>query len=105
MASSYNPAAPGLVPRFARLFLACSDLITTYSAPVPDLLNSLFRARSGPQPAGCQASNAMRSQDFLDRSADSGQKNSLLAGKPDCRQRTESEMILGRIGGGRRESL
>ncbi len=28
-AAPCNPTAPGLAPRFARLFFACSDLITT----------------------------------------------------------------------------
>ncbi len=38
----------------------------------------------------------MTLQGFLERSADRGEKNSLLAGKQDRPRRTESEMILSR---------
>ena len=79
-AAPYNPAAPDLTPRFRRPVLACSDLINACSAPVSDLLSRLFRARSGPQPAGCKTSNAMTLQGFPERMATAARKNALLAG-------------------------
>jgi hypothetical protein len=57
-----------------------------------------------PQPVDCNAGNAMTFHDFPEKNADRGAKNSLLAGKPDCRRRIESEVILARFGGALNES-
>ncbi len=77
----YNPAVPGLAPHCRRLFFACSDLIRACYLPVPGLLTCLFRALCGPQPYGCKGCNALTLQGFLERSADCGEKNRLLAGE------------------------
>ncbi len=98
LAAPYNPAAPNLAPRYRPPVLACSDLITTCSAPVPGLLSCLLRARFGPQPVGCKSGNVMTLQGFMERSAERGAKNTLLAGKPDRRRRTEDAMIFAQNG-------
>ena len=68
----YNPAAPGLALTFRPPVLACSDLISACSAPVPDLLSRVFRACSGSQAVGCKSGNAMTLHQFLERSGDRG---------------------------------
>ncbi len=67
-----QPSAPGLAPRFRP---PDNSLIRSEIAcyfPVLAVGNSLFRARSSPQPDGCNASNAMILQCFLDESGDCG---------------------------------
>ncbi len=89
-APSCNPAARGLAPSFRRLFFACSDLISACSAPVPDLLSSLFRARSSAQPSGCSRGKALTSHCFLEQSADRGAKKRPASRRPD-RRRIEAQ--------------
>ncbi len=64
LAAPYNPAAPGRAPRLRPPVLACSDLINACSAPVPVLLNCLFRGRQSLQLAGCNTSKTMILHDF-----------------------------------------
>ena len=87
-ATPCNPAAPGTAPRFRPPDNSLIRSESACSLPVPVAGYSLFRACAGPQPVRCIASNIMTLHGFPERALTAGQKNSLLAGKPDRRRRT-----------------
>ncbi len=77
-----NLAGPSLAPWFRRPDSTAKRLFRACSAPVPDLLTRLFRARPDPQPTGWVVRKPLIYQQCVEQGADRGEKNRLLAGAP-----------------------